>query len=227
MAKLACPLCQRRRARRSCPALGQQICAVCCGTKRNTEIDCPTDCTYLQSASAHPPAVVQRQQEQDLRFLLPILQGLTERQHQILFMVQAFLRSDRLDAPALTDNDVQQAASALAQTYETASRGIVYEHVATSASGQRLAADIRAVLDAKQAEGMPMPDRDLAVAFRRLEAAARDAGRAVRDKDNADHSSTAYLALLHRVLKDPGAAASDGEQVGDQRTESGLIVPGR
>ena len=192
-----------------------------------TEIDCPTDCTYLQSASAHPPAVVQRQQERDLRFLLPIFQGLTERQHQILSLVQAFLRTERPDTPSLTDNDVQQAASALAETYETASRGIVYEHAATSVSGQRLAADIRGVLEAKQADGMLMPDGDLAVAFRQIETAARDAHQGVTDNEAATDQSTAYLGLLRRLFKDPGAATSDGGQRSAQRTESGLIVPGR
>ena len=192
-----------------------------------TEIDCPTDCTYLHSASAHPPAVVQRQQDRDVRFLRPLLQELTERQYQILFMVQAFLRTELPDTPALTDSDVQQAASALAATYETASRGIVYEHSATSASGQRLAADIRGFLDAKQAEAIPIPDRDLAVVFRRLEAAARDAERAVTDSDVTSDHSTAYLALLRRVLKDPGKATSGGGKTSDQRTKSGLIVPGR
>lgn len=226
MGKLVCPLCQQRRARRACPALARRICSVCCGTQRMTEINCPTDCTYLHSASMHPPAVVQRQQDRDVRFLRPLLQELTERQYQILFMVQAFLRTDRPNAPALIDNDVQQAAAALAETYETASRGIVYEHAATSTSGQRLAADIRDFLDAKQAEAIPIPDRDLAVVFRRLEAAARDAERAVTDRKATSDHSTAYLALLQRILKDPGTA-SGGDKTSDQRTKSGLIVPGR
>ena len=97
--KQACPLCRRRRARRACPALGQQICPVCCGTKRLVEINCPADCSYLRSAHAYPPAVVQRQQEQDVRFLLPLVHDLSEPQHRIMFQLQAFLRADRPDAP--------------------------------------------------------------------------------------------------------------------------------
>src|SRR5207247_6809666 len=42
-----CPLCGTRRARRGCPALSQQICAICCGTKRLVQIQCPSDCTWL------------------------------------------------------------------------------------------------------------------------------------------------------------------------------------
>ncbi|SVD73437.1 uncharacterized protein METZ01_LOCUS426291, partial [marine metagenome] len=63
-----CPRCKRRLPRRKCPALGYQICAVCCGTKRLVEINCPSDCGYLASSKAHPPAVVQRQQERDIIF---------------------------------------------------------------------------------------------------------------------------------------------------------------
>ncbi len=53
---MTCPLCSQRKARRACPALGHQICAVCCGTKRLTQIPCPSDCVYLASAREHPPA---------------------------------------------------------------------------------------------------------------------------------------------------------------------------
>jgi len=47
---VVCPLCGTRRARRRCPALDKQICAVCCGTKRLVQISCPSDCTWLLSA---------------------------------------------------------------------------------------------------------------------------------------------------------------------------------
>src|SRR5215470_8411305 len=64
-----CPLCGVRRARRGCPALDKQICAVCCGTKRLVQIHCPSDCTWLASAREHPPAVVVRRHQRDLGVL--------------------------------------------------------------------------------------------------------------------------------------------------------------
>ena len=51
---MSCPLCHTRKPRRACPALNQTICAVCCGTKRLIEIQCPDDCVYLTSAREHP-----------------------------------------------------------------------------------------------------------------------------------------------------------------------------
>ena len=45
---MVCPLCGERKAKRACPALNRHICAVCCGTKRLVEINCPADCVYLR-----------------------------------------------------------------------------------------------------------------------------------------------------------------------------------
>ena len=140
MSAETCPLCRRRRARRACPALGYQICAVCCGTKRLREIRCPSDCTYLVSARTHPPAVVRRQQERDARFLLPIIDGLGRRQYQLFFVVQTTIhRLAETDEMPVNDDVVRDTAQALAATYETASKGIIYEHRPSSLPAERLA----------------------------------------------------------------------------------------
>src|SRR2546430_17653885 len=55
---VSCPICDRRKPARFCPAKGEKICAVCCGTEREVTIDCPSDCSYLIAAhryeSKHP-----------------------------------------------------------------------------------------------------------------------------------------------------------------------------
>lgn len=203
MARTKCPACGTRRARRACPALGQQICPVCCGTKRRVEIACPSDCSYLRSADAHPPAVVQRQQERDLGFLLPLLGQLTERQQQIALLLQAAVRADGPDAPSRSDADVEQAAKATAETFETASRGIVYEHRATSLDGQRLAGRMQALIEEQRKEGVRLPDGDVAAAARCIETAARDARGVLAGGDGA------YLALVDRLLKSMEKPRSD------------------
>ena len=191
------PLCQRRRARRTCPALGQDICGICCGTKRLTEINCPSDCNYLASARAHPPAAVQRQQERDFRFLLPILQDLTEEQRHLLLMIQAFFQSDQLSQHVFSDNDVANAVKALADTYDTESRGIIYEHVAESPSANRLKTEIKAFVETKQNEGTKIRNMDMVTVMKRIEKAAREA------RSSLPGDETAYLELLKRVLKVP------------------------
>src|ERR1700730_17038820 len=52
-ATVVCPLCGERKARRACPALGLQICAVCCGTKRLAQLACPRPCAYLPASPDH------------------------------------------------------------------------------------------------------------------------------------------------------------------------------
>src|SRR5919108_3854947 len=142
---MTCPLCGTRKARRACPALGQTICAVCCGTKRLVEIRCPSDCAYLAAAREHPAAVVRKQQERDVARLLPTIQHLTERQYQLFFLFQSAITRFRPDGFArLVDADVAEAAAALASTLETAARGVIYEHTASSPPAQGLATALKA-----------------------------------------------------------------------------------
>ena len=58
---VSCPICEKRKAERFCPAKGEKICAVCCGKEREIIIDCPVDCTYLIAAhryeDEHPRAL--------------------------------------------------------------------------------------------------------------------------------------------------------------------------
>ena len=176
---------------------------MCCGTKRLVEIACPSDCSYLRSANAHPPAVVQRQQERDLGFLIPLLGRLTERQQQIAMLLQAAVRADGPDSPPRSDADVEQAAKATAETFETASRGIVYEHRPTSLDAQRLAGRMQGLIEEQRNEGVRLPDTDVAAAARCLETAAREARGALGGGDGA------YLALVGRLLKSTEKRDSD------------------
>ena len=225
MAKPACPLCNRRRGRRSCPALGESICAACCGTKRRTQIACPPDCAYLESATAHPPAVVQRRRERDAGFLAALLHGLTEPQQRLTVLLLEYLASERPDAPGLVDADVEQAALALAQTHETASRGIVYDHPAATASAQRLAGELRQVIEAASGADSHLSDDATAGVLRRIEAGAREARRALGE----DQDERAWLALLRRVLTTSRAGGDAGPDAdadaAGKPSSAGLIVP--
>jgi hypothetical protein len=42
-----CVYCHQRKGKRSCPALGGEICTTCCGEHRGKEIRCPNDCVYF------------------------------------------------------------------------------------------------------------------------------------------------------------------------------------
>src|SRR6266487_4501371 len=144
---MLCPLCRQRRARRACPALGEQICAVCCGTKRLVEIHCPSDCAYLASAREHPPAVVLRQQQRDAELLAQVILELSDRQSQLFLLIAAFLLDYQPpELQPLIDDDVAEAAAALASTFETASRGVIYEHRPASLPAERLTAALKPLI---------------------------------------------------------------------------------
>jgi hypothetical protein len=213
---MVCRLCGQRRARRACPALSHDICAVCCGTKRLVEIRCPPDCSYLASAREHPPAVLVRQQEHDLEVAVQMVRDFNERQSQIFFLVTAFVvKYQPPELYSLTDLDVAEAAAALAATFETAARGVIYEHHAASGAGGRLAAALKTVLAEAGQHGGTAFQRDTAVVLRRLEDAARHGDAANRDNPRA------VLDLLGRVVR----KTADGPSPEEEISVSRLIVP--
>ncbi len=221
-----CPLCQQRSPKRECPALGQTICPVCCATKRQVEISCPPDCSYLSSARAHPAAVVQRRRERDVRFLLPLIHDLSETQYRLLLAFQAtILKHAGAALPSPFDDDVRDAAGTLASTLETARRGIIYEHQTASLPAQRIAGELRGLLSQIEREGAVKGlERDAATVLRRIEQGAREAAAAFPEDGNR-----AYVALLGRMMADAtagGAPDSGGEASAEPNRPSGLIIPG-
>ena len=211
---MSCPICHARKPRRACPALHQTICPICCGTKRLTEIQCPDDCVYLTSAREHPAAVVKRQQEHDVALLLPTLQGLTERQHQLFFLFQSLIARHTPEGfSRLLDDDVAEAAGAVAATLETAARGVIYDHSAQSLPAQRLASEMKAMLGDMEKQGARIYDREAAIVLRAIEKGARETR-------NIEPGEAAYLALMARLLR----RNRTGAQQPAEPTNS-LIIP--
>lgn len=208
---MLCPLCNERRARRGCPALGRQICAVCCGTKRLVQIACPSDCTWLASAREHPPAAAVRRQQHDVGALLHMVRDFNERQSQLFLLISTFLV--RYEAPELQpaiDDDVAEAMAALAATFETAARGVIYEHRPASLPAERLVMGVKPLLAEAGKGGGTAFERDAAAVLRRLEAAVND--NRASDPDNG----RAFLDLLGRLVRKsdevPQAAEADAAQ---------------
>jgi hypothetical protein len=214
---MQCPVCNQRKAKRACPALGQQICAVCCGTKRLVEINCPPDCGYLSASRTHPPAVVQRQHDLDRAMLLPLLQGLSERQARLFLMLAAVASRHQPEVlQRVVDDDIAQAAGALAATLETAGRGIVYEHQPASLVASRLLAELKTVVDEVVKNAGSAVERDAALALRRIEHGAK-AMHAVSPDANE------FQQLLARVLAPPPASEKQPEVT--TVPASSIIIP--
>jgi hypothetical protein len=175
---------------------------MCCGTKRLLEIQCPGDCPWLASAREHPPAVAVRQQQRDVGLIAHFMRDFSRRQSQLFLLVTTFLV--RYEAPELqrpVDEDVVEAMRALASTFETASRGVIYEHRPASLAAGHLMTALKPVLaEAGHGGGTPF-ERDAVVVLRRVADAVADV-RAV-EADNR----RAFQNLLGRAIH-----ATDGEE---------------
>lgn len=193
---MTCPSCGQRKSKRSCPALSQSICPVCCATKRLTEIDCPPDCVHLISSRNHPAASVKRQQEADVAVLLPSIRELTERQYQLFFLFQNVIAQTRPDGLGrLTDLDVAQAAASVAATLETAARGIIFEQAPQSPAARKLADAFKTMMEHVREQGAALFDREAAITLRAIEQGATTVGR------GPGAAATAYIDLMARLLQ--------------------------
>ncbi len=121
-----CPLCSERSGKRYCPAKGSQICAVCCGTKREVEIDCPASCPHLIAGRSYEaekrvpdPELARRVEKYSNDFVY--------KYSPILDAISRSVVEERVQSPWLVDNDVIEVYKSLASTMKTLSSGIYYE----------------------------------------------------------------------------------------------------
>ena len=126
--KAICPICGKRRAERYCPAKGEKICAVDCGTEREVSIDCPSDCAYLIAAhrweQEHPKPLA----EQDMPFHDVSIPGdLIHTRQAVLSGIGYTVLIYGAEQRSLTDADILVATQAVAETYRTLISGIYYE----------------------------------------------------------------------------------------------------
>jgi hypothetical protein len=124
---VSCPICQKRKPGRFCPAKAEKICAVCCGTEREASIDCPSDCGYLLSAhryeDQHPRSLPPDTPLLGLRVTSGTIQSRGQFLSAIAFTIAKFCASQ----PSVTDPDILAAIRALADSYKTLASGIVFE----------------------------------------------------------------------------------------------------
>jgi hypothetical protein len=185
------------------------------------QIRCPSDCVWLASAREHPAAKVVRQQQRDVAFAVQLMRDFSERQAQLFLLLSSFLvRYDPQEFQTLIDDDLVEATNALAATFETASRGVIYEHRPPSLSGERLMAALKALL-AETGRGLGSTfERDAAAVLRRVAEAASE----MRGVEPANRRG--FLDLLGRVVvKNDAAEAGSQTAAPASAAPSGLIVP--
>jgi hypothetical protein len=149
--------------------------------------------------------------------MLPTLQGLTESQSRLLvFFGSLIARHVPQDFQTLRDDDIAEAAGSLASTFETAGRGIIYQHRAGTGPAQHLATGLgQSFTELVRDQPNAALERDAALVLRRIEQAAR------KQAQTAGGRGSAYRDLLGRMLKGSGTQPSTIQAGG----ESNLIIP--
>ncbi|HEV7966360.1 MAG TPA: hypothetical protein VGP19_02250 [Candidatus Acidoferrales bacterium] len=126
--KKICPICNKRRAERYCPAKGEKICAIDCGIEREVTIDCPSDCAYLVAAHRweqdHPKPLAESEVPfPDVSFPPDLIHTRQAVLSGLGYTVVRYASDQR----SLTDSEVFTAVQAMAETRRTLLSGIYYE----------------------------------------------------------------------------------------------------
>jgi hypothetical protein len=156
------------------------------------------------------------------------MRDFSERQSQLFVLITTFLVRYTPPAPQplgdLIDADVAEAMAALAATFETASRGLIYDHRPASLPAERLVAALKPLLTEAGRGGGSAFERDAAVVLRRLEESVREV-RAIDPGNNSNRRG--FLDLLARILRTaPAGDERDPLQNGERIAPSSrLIVP--
>ena len=153
-----CPLCSERSAKRFCPAKDAEICAVCCGTHREIDIDCPSTCVHLKAGQIYESerkpldharlARIQNFGEQFIQEYGPILATLGQA-----------IAEERRTTSWLVDSDVAEVYKALSATMKTLSSGIYYESLPEGPIRLALFRRLKRILDSLMEPGSPRPLR--------------------------------------------------------------------
>ena len=157
---MKCPLCENRKAKRFCPAKAVEICPVCCGTKREVEIDCPSNCVYLHEGREYESKRMVRKGPWVARTERLWQDAFISQHYEVFLSLWAIILDERKRFPELIDSDVQITLDALIQTYETLDNGIYYDSSPTSTIQKSLYFSLKSFLEA--------PDREFDVSHHRL-----------------------------------------------------------
>jgi hypothetical protein len=211
-----CPICQKRRRERFCPAKGEKICSVCCGREREVSLDCPPDCAYLITAHRweeehRTPLTESEMPFPDVAISADVIDG----QRPLLSSLVGALLAAADEHRDLADPDVLAALAALAETYRTLGAGLYYEKPPVAPFAQMLYGALLKFLEEwKQPErraGAPAPkDTDV---FKLLVFLARVG----RSRSNGKPKTRGYMQFLREQF--PQAAAAP------QRETSRIIIP--
>jgi hypothetical protein len=140
--------------------------------------------------------VVKRQIDADVTVLMATIGRLSEQQLQLFFLLQSMVLSYKPEGLArLMDVDVALAAGALANSLETASKGVIFEESTGSVVAEGLRRALKQAIDEVTKGGGSRVEREVALVLRGMERGARHEGNLIPQGD------TTYLDLVSRVFQ--------------------------
>ncbi|MEW5900816.1 MAG: hypothetical protein AB1715_05080 [Acidobacteriota bacterium] len=95
-----CSQCQKRKAKRFCPALGSDLCPLCCGLWREKKIHCPSGCTFLTRHKPYQENRIIRKKQASSGEIAP-----DERLSWLILHIEAPLQGASEKSPAFTDRE--------------------------------------------------------------------------------------------------------------------------
>jgi hypothetical protein len=155
-----CPICEKRRPERFCPAKGEKICSICCGTEREVTLDCPPDCSYLIAAHRYEQEHRKPLAESEMPFpKVEFSPNLIHEREPVVSGLGHTILKFSAGWPELSDLQALSAIAALAETYRTLASGIYYEKPPSESLANALYAALGAfVQDYKRRESeRPVP----------------------------------------------------------------------
>lgn len=210
---ITCPVCDKRKPRRVCPAKGASICSLCCGQEREVSINCPLDCTYLRESRQRehvsrldPKVFPFKEIEVDRQFL--------EGHGDLLNDLAKNTLESAITVHGAADTDTQQALEALIKGYKTLENGIHYEPRPDSTYGRAVFDQLREWIhglqrrETEQTGFKRTRDKDIMVLLVFLY-------RMALDRDNGKPKGRAFLDFLQ------------GHFQVESESQSALIIPGR
>ena len=150
---MSCPICQRRKPVRFCPARGESICSICCGTEREVTLDCPADCIYLIRAREQEEAQRKPIPPADLPFAeIELPTGVLDLNRELVAALATTILGYAAKTRGLADADVAATLRALGETYRTLTSGLYYEKPPEGGPSRELYVYLRETVEALRKE---------------------------------------------------------------------------
>jgi hypothetical protein len=217
-----CPKCSTRKAKRSCPAIGGEICPACCAENRLKTIRCPETCPNLQGEYYQHRRRQERAESQGREFLADGERLFPDRTaREFAFRLQADIYYFLREHGVLDD----AAIAAALDTLKGFLSKIFVPPEAPNILGRFL---IERMADGKRyptAPGFSEEDRRRAVGILASHARslAREGGSRYRDSIARFFDALDFEADLDYSPLDSQATPPD--EAGTRRSPGGLILP--